>query len=48
MLVKRSRARARDGVAKILNVRSSKRTLLQVAGEAVKSAEVETWQRCCW
>ena len=41
MLVERSRDKAGDGVAKILDVRSSKGTLLQVDGEAVEAAEVK-------
>ena len=41
MLVERSRSRAGDQMSKILNLRSSKNTLLQVDVEAVEVAEVE-------
>ena len=41
MLVERSMAGAGDGVAKIIYMRSSKGTLLQVDGEAVETAEVK-------
>ena len=38
MLLKRSRTGAGDGVAKILNLRSSEGTLLKVDGEAMEAA----------
>ena len=39
--VERSRSRAGDQISKILNLRTSKNTLLQVDGEAVEAAEVK-------
>ena len=41
MLMESSRSRAGDQMFKILNLRSSKNTLLQVDGEAVEAAEVK-------
>ena len=41
MLMERSRSRAGDQMSKILNLRSSENTLLQVDGEAVEAAEVK-------
>ena len=41
MLVKRSRTRAGDGMAMVLNLESSKCVLLQVDGEAIEAAEVK-------
>ena len=39
--MERSRSRAGDQISKILNLRTSKNTLLQVDGEAVEAAEVK-------
>ena len=41
MLMERSRPGARDGTSKILILRTSKNTLLQVDGEALEAAEVK-------
>ena len=41
MLVDRSRAEAGDSVAQMFDVRNSEGTLLQVDGEAVKTAGVK-------
>ena len=41
MLMGRSRSRAGDQIFKILNLRSSENTLLQVDGDAVEATEVE-------
>ena len=39
--MERSRSRAGDQMFKILNLRNSENTLLQVDGEAVEAAEVK-------
>ena len=41
MLVKRSRTRAGDGMAKVMDLGSSKCALLQVDGEAIEAADVK-------
>ena len=41
MLVKRRRTRAGDGMAKVLDLGSSKCALLQVDGEAIEAADVK-------
>ena len=45
MLIERSRYRAGDQKSKILNLRSSENTLLQVDGEARRWQRLRTWRR---